>query len=163
MLQITRAETDAHFAAGRALLEEYATSLGIDLSFQNFDEERTNLAKQYGAPEGCLLLAFDENQITGCVALRRLDTCSCEMKRLYVKPPFRHLNIGKSLVEAILEEAKKLGYSRMRLDTLPSMTRAQRLYKSLGFQEIPPYRFNPVEGTIFMELHLPSDTQKQPE
>ena len=79
MLQIRRAETDAHFATGRALFEEYATSLGIDLSFQNFAEELTNLASQYGAPEGCLLLAFDENQITGCVALRRLDTCVSEM------------------------------------------------------------------------------------
>lgn len=154
MLKIIRAETDNHFEEARLLFEEYAVSLRIDLSFQDFDEELANLPDQYSLPNGCLLLAFHEDQIAGCVALRELGGGVCEMKRLYVKPQFRSLRIGGLLAERIIEEAKMLGYSRMRLDTLPSMMQAQSLYKSLGFQEIAPYRFNPVEGTIFMELRL---------
>jgi ribosomal protein S18 acetylase RimI-like enzyme len=154
MLQVIRAETDAHFAAARTLFEEYAASLGVDLCFQNFAAELTSLAQQYGAPGGCLLLALAQNQPVGCVALRRLEEQICEMKRLYVKPPFRHLKIGQTLVERILAEARTLGYERMQLDTLPAMTSAQKLYQALGFQEIAPYRFNPVAGTIFMELQL---------
>ena len=154
MLKIIRAETNDDFEQARLLCEEYAASLGIDLSFQHFDEELLNLPGQYSPSNGCLLLACYENQTAGCVALRRLDRGVCEMKRLYVKPQFRSLKIGMLLVEKIIEAARKLEYSRMRLDTLSSMVRAQALYKSLGFQEIVPYRFNPVEGTVFMELRL---------
>jgi ribosomal protein S18 acetylase RimI-like enzyme len=157
MTQILRAETDDHFAAARALFEEYAASLGVDLCFQNFAEELAHLAKQYGAPDGCLLLAFEGNQPMACVALRRLDDETCEMKRLYVQPQFRHLKIGRRLVETILAEARQLNYRRMRLDTLPAMTTAQRLYQSFGFREIAPYRFNPVAGTIYMELDLEAE------
>jgi len=156
MTLILRAVTDDHFVAARALFEEYAASLGVDLCFQNFDEELKTLARQYGTPDGCLLLASEADQAIGCVALRRLDADGCEMKRLYVKPPFRHLKIGKFLVATIIEEATRLGYSWVRLDTLPSMTTAQKLYSSFGFREIAPYCFNPIPGTIFMELQLPN-------
>jgi len=154
MLKILRAETDDDFEQARSLFEEYAASLGIDLGFQHFDEELSNLPAQYSLPNGVLLLAFSEDQTAGCVALRKLDRGVCEMKRLYVNPQFRSLKIGRLLAEKIVEEAQKLGYNRIRLDTLPSMTQAQSLYKSLGFREIVPYRFNPVEGAVFMELRL---------
>lgn len=154
MLKILRAETNDDFEQARSLFEEYAASLGIDLGFQHFDEELSNLPAQYSLPNGVLLLAFSKDRTAGCVALRKLDRGVCEMKRLYVKPQFRSLKIGRLLAEKIVEEARKLGYNRIRLDTLPSMTQAQSLYKSLGFREIAPYRFNPVEGTVFMELRL---------
>ena len=154
MPNIIRAETDDHFEEARSLFAEYAASLGIDLGFQHFDEELMDLTAQYSLPNGCLLLAFHGDETAGCVALRRLDGDVCEMKRLYTKPRFRSLKIGRLLVEKIIEEARRLGYGRMRLDTLPSMVRAQALYKSLGFGEIAPYRFNPVGGTVFMELRL---------
>lgn len=154
MLKILRAETDDDFEQARPLFEEYAASLGIDLGFQRFDEELSNLPAQYSLPNGALLLAFSEDRTAGCVALRKLEGSVCEMKRLYVKPLFRSLKIGRLLAEKIVEEAQKLGYNRIRLDTLPSMTQAQSLYESLSFREIVPYRFNPAEGAVFMELRL---------
>ena len=154
MLKIVRADSDDHFKQAHALFKEYAALLGIDLSFQRFDEELLNLATVYSLPNGSLLLAFYRNQTSGCVALRELENGICEMKRLYVKPEFRNLRIGDSLAREIIDEGRRLGYSRMRLDTLPSMVRAQALYKSLGFREIAPYRFNPVDGTLFMELAI---------
>ena len=162
MTQMIRATTDEHWQTARELFEEYAASLGVDLSFQNFDEELRTLARQYGAPEGCLLLACEDGQPMGCVALRRMDTRGCELKRLYVKPQFRHRKLGQLLVETMLEEAQKLRYSWVRLDTLPTMTAAQQLYRSVGFREIAPYRFNPIEGTIFMELDLPGEAESKP-
>lgn len=154
MLKIIRADSDDHFGKAHALFEEYAALLGIDLSFQRFDEELSNLATVYSPPNGSLLLAFYQDQTSGCVALRKLEEGICEMKRLYVKPQFRNLRIGNALAKGIIDEARRLGYNRMRLDTLPSMARAQALYKSLGFHEIAPYRFNPVDGTVFMELAI---------
>ena len=153
-LEIVPARTTQLLAQARALFKEYGAWIGIDLSFQNFEEELANLPAGYRPPEGCLLLALARGEAAGCVAVRKLKTGVCEMKRLYVKPQFRGMRIGKALAEAAIEEAKRLGYERMRLDTLPSMTRAQELYLSLGFQEIAPYRFNPVEGTVYMELKL---------
>jgi ribosomal protein S18 acetylase RimI-like enzyme len=154
MLRITPARSDNHLKLARSLFEEYAVSLGIDLGFQNFEEELATLPAGYVPPGGCLLLALYEGRPAGCVAMRRLDDEACEMKRLYVRPQFRNLGVGKSLAEAVIEAARRLGYRRMRLDTLPSMARAQALYKSLGFRETAPYCFNPVEGTVFMELEL---------
>ncbi len=154
MLKIVHVKADNHLEQARLLFEEYAISLGIDLSFQSFEEELANLPDGYTPPDGCLLLAICESQTAGCIALRKLDDDTCEMKRLYVLPQFRKLGIGKFLAEAVIEEARKFGYRRMRLDTLPSMKHAQVLYKSLGFEEIAPYRFNPIEGTVFMELKL---------
>jgi ribosomal protein S18 acetylase RimI-like enzyme len=136
----------------RELFTEYAASLGVDLSFQDFDRELATLASFYEQ----ILVASEDDRAAGCVALRRLDDTTCEMKRLYVRPGFRGRNLGRSLAENIIEEARRAGYARMRLDTLPTMTAAIPLYESLGFVEIAPYRFNPIEGTKFMEKPLSS-------
>ena len=129
----------------RALLREYAAELGVDLSFQGFDAE---LADPLGFYE-LVLLADD-----GCVALRRLDARTCEMKRLYVRPDRRGSGLGRRLAEAVIAEARTRGYARMLLDTLPTMTAARALYASLDFRETEPYRYNPVPGTSFLELEL---------
>jgi ribosomal protein S18 acetylase RimI-like enzyme len=134
----------------RELITEYATSLGVDLSFQDLDHELATLESFYEL----ILIARDDARPAGCVALRRIDDAICEMKRLYVRPAFRGLNLGRQLAVRIIDEARTRDYKRMRLDTLPSMTAAIPLYESLGFVEIAPYRFNPVEGTRFMELAL---------
>lgn len=157
MIKIIEVKDPQHIRHVRHLFKQYAASLNIDISFQNFEAELANLPAGYTPPDGQLLLAFYSERIAGCVALRRLDDEACEMKRFYVKPDFRGLKVGYMLARAIIEEAKSLGYERMRLDTLPSMGRARGLYQSLGFKEIDPYSYNPVEGTTFMELELNSD------
>lgn len=139
------------------MIEEYAAALGVDLCFQNFSEELTQLRQQYGPPDGCLLLAIHDGKATGCVALRNLEDGICEMKRLYVKPDQRSYGIGRKLSEAIVAEAHRMGYRKMRLDTLESMTKARELYRKLGFGEIPEYRYNPIPGTVYMELDLGSN------
>ena len=134
----------------RELILEYASSLGVDLSFQDLDHELRTLGDFYEL----VLIAHEGDHAAGCVAMRRLDDATCEMKRLYIRPEFRGRSLGRMLAERIIDEARQRGYARMRLDTLPTMTAAIPLYKSLGFVEIPPYRFNPIEGTKFMELML---------
>src|SRR5262249_44671101 len=148
------AQTDNDLQTARGLFEEYAASLDVSLDFQNFDEELATLPGDYAPPNGHLLLAVWQGQAVGCVALRQLSEGVCEMKRLYVKQPFQGLKIGRALAEAVIRQAREGGYSHMRLDTLPSMGRARAMYASLGFREITPYRYNPVEGTAFMELVL---------
>jgi ribosomal protein S18 acetylase RimI-like enzyme len=154
VLRILEIKTKGDLFEVRNLFEEYADSLGIDLDFQGFDEELAELPGEYGSPDGCLLLALWKGQVAGCVALRKFSPGICEMKRLYTKPQFRGLGIGRALCEEVIGWARRLGYERMRLDTLPSMEEAKGLYGSLGFREIEPYRFNPVEGASFMELTL---------
>jgi len=154
MLKIFPVEADKDLEIVKRLFIEYADSLGFDLSFQNFDEELANLPGDYAPPTGCLLLAKYKDQPAGCVALRKLSDSICEGKRLYVRPQFRGLKIGRKLVEAIIAEARRIGYSSIRGDTVPSMQIAQALYASLGFKEIEPYCRNPVEGAKFIELKL---------
>ena len=133
-------------AAVRSLFTEYAGSLGIDLSFQGFDRELEELPGKYSPSEGALLIAEHDGKPCGCIALRRIDGRTCEMKRLYVQPACRGLGIGRELVSRLVEEARAKGYSSMRLDTLPSMRSAIAMCRSFGFQEIAPYIYNPVEG-----------------
>jgi ribosomal protein S18 acetylase RimI-like enzyme len=130
----------------RGLFREYAGSLGVDLSFQGFEEEIAALPAGYDV----LLVAGED----GCVGVRSFDDGVCEMKRLYVRTSARGTGLGRALAEAAIEHARALGYRAMRLDTMPMMGSAQALYESLGFVEIPAYRHNPVAGTRFMELDL---------
>ncbi len=138
----------------RALFREYAQALGIDLSFQGFERELVVLPGEYASPAGALLLAEAGAEAIGCVGVRPLDADACELKRLFVRPGNRGAGAGRALAEAALAAARAAGYRRIRLDTLPSMGEAIPLYRDLGFREIEPYRFNPVEGTRFLELEL---------
>jgi putative acetyltransferase len=138
----------------RALLREYAASLPFELDFQDFDRELAGLPGAYAPPRGALLVARIDGRVAGCVALRPLTGDSCEMKRLFVLPSARGTGLGRSLATAIVSEARRLGYARMRLDTTPGMETAQALYEELGFTETEPYTHNPVAGTRFLELEL---------
>ena len=144
----------------RELFEEYGRSIGIDLSFQGFEEELASLPGKYAPPHGAVIIARTDVPC-GCVALRRIDTGTCEMKRLYVRPGSRGLRIGAELVTRIIAIAASRGYQAMRLDTLPSMASAVSLYRSFGFSEIDPYIFNPIPGALFMEKRL-QQTSPQP-
>ena len=134
----------------RELFLEYAQSLGVDLAFQDFERELATLPGDYDP----ILVAHWNSEVAGCVALHALDSGVCEMKRLYVRPAFRGHAIGRTLAERVMAVAREKGFVRMRLDTLPMMGEAQKLYRSLGFNEIPPYRFNPIQGSKFMEARL---------
>ncbi len=136
----------------RRLFVEYAHDLPFDLSFQNFEAELAGLPGRYAPPTGRLLLARCGDQHVGCVALRQIGDGVCEMKRLFVPPAYRGRGIGRALAQALIEEAQRIGYKRMRLDTV--LEPAKCLYKSLGFREIPPYQCVPIEGVVFMELEL---------
>jgi putative acetyltransferase len=154
-LQIFQAHSDDDIQKARALFEEYASGLGISLCFQNFDRELANLPGDYAPPDGRLLLAYQNEQLAGCIALRKLEPNVCEMKRLFLRPSFRGKGVGRVLVDSIIEQARTVGYARMRLDTLPGrMDRALALYRSIGFVEIEPYCENPVGGATFMEFDL---------
>jgi ribosomal protein S18 acetylase RimI-like enzyme len=154
MATIREAEGRDDVAAIRLLFEEYAQSLGVDLSFQGFGEELASLPGAYSPPGGRLLLAADQARAVGCVGVRPLADGLCEMKRLYVRPDARKRGVARQLAEAAIAFGKTANYRAMRLDTLPTMAAAQELYRQLGFREVAPYRYNPVPGTAFMELAL---------
>ena len=161
-MRIFHANSTQDVQRARTLFEEYASGIGISLCFQNFDQELANLPGDYAAPDGRLLLAEEDSELAGCIALRKLDDGVCEMKRLFLRPAYRGRGLGKILVESIIDEARKLGYTYMRLDTLPGrMDKAIALYRSIGFVEIEPYRENPVEGAKFMELELATNSHKE--
>ena len=153
-----RSEDDIQHA--RELFKEYEAWLQVDLCFQSFEKELAELPGKYAPPEGRLLLAVVNGSVAGCVALRKIGEGTCEIKRLYLRQEFRGLGLGRKLAEAIIGEAKEIGYERMRLDTLPpKMNDAIKLYRSLGFKEIEPYYDNPVPGAKFMELDLVSEAR----
>jgi ribosomal protein S18 acetylase RimI-like enzyme len=152
---ISQAESSSKIVQVRELFTEYAQSLGFSLCFQNFDSELAGLPGDYTPPEGRLLMATCGVEPAGCVALHRLGPGNCEMKRLYVRPQFRGTGLGKMLANAVISEARDIGYKKMRLDTVePKMKNAVALYRTLGFREIAPYRPNPIEGAMYMELEL---------
>jgi len=153
-MNIRQAITQEEIAVARALFEEYAAWLGVDLSFQGFATELAGLPGLYAPPRGRLLLAWADDNAAGCVALRPLDDSVCEMKRLFVRPAFRGRGVGRMLAEIVVNQARAIGYASMRLDTLPSMGAATALYQSLGFARIPAYYATPLQDTIFMELKL---------
>jgi putative acetyltransferase len=154
-LTITQAQAPAQIAQVRELFLEYAQSLGFSLCFQSFDQELAGLPGSYAPPGGRLLLMEYEGQPAGCVALHKLETGICEMKRLYVRPAFRGKGLGRVLAERIVNEARAIGYDRLRLDTVePVMKNAVALYRWLGFREIAPYCANPIAGALYMELEL---------
>ena len=153
-----RSEDDIQHA--RELFKEYEAWLQVDLCFQSFEKELAELPGKYAPPEGRLLLAVINGKVGGCVALRKIGEGTCEIKRLYLRQEFRGLGLGRKLAEAIVSEAKEIGYERMRLDTLPpKMNDAIKLYRSLGFKEIEPYYENPVPGAKFMELDMVSEAR----
>jgi len=154
-MKVIHATAASDIEQARELFKEYAAWLEIDLCFQNFDRELAGLPGDYAPPDGRLLLAQQNNQNTGCIALRKIGDGICEMKRLFVRPAFRGQGLGRSLIESVIREARTIGYTAMRLDTLPpKMNDAIALYRAFGFQEIAPYYENPVPGAKFMELSL---------
>jgi putative acetyltransferase len=153
-MEIRQAASKEELAHARALFEEYAAWLGVDLGFQGFKAELAGLPGLYGPPRGRLLLAMIEGQAAGCVAVRPLADKICEMKRLFVRPAFRRHGLGRKLAEKSVSEARAIGYSLMRLDTLPRIKEALRLYETMGFVPCPPYYDTPLAETIFLELKL---------
>jgi len=136
------------------LFNEYANSLNISLAFQNFSEELNIIDSMYGSPSGCLLLVYNKEQAIACAAYRKIGEAICELKRMYIKPSYRGLKVGQTLLEMLCSSAFDNGYSKMRLDTLDSMLPAIGLYKKNGFYEIPAYYHNPNEGVVYMEKCL---------
>ena len=153
-MEIVPVQSDIDVLAVRGLFVEYAANLGVDLCFQGFQEELDGLPGAYAPPDGRLLLVIDGDRAVGCVAIRKLGDGICEMKRLYVQPGHRGQGLGRRLAEAVIAEARAIGYRKMRLDSLTSLKEAAGLYQSLGFLEIPPYRYNPLPEAVFMELAL---------
>ncbi len=157
-ISLVTPDDDELLGIARGLVREYANSLGIDLEFQNFDAELAGLPGPYLPPHGHLMLAFVDGDLAGCGAFRRLADVdyanACEMKRLYVRPAFRRFGLGRLMAQALLDEARRAGYSVTLLDTLDDMEAARNLYTSLGFEGIPPYYFSPIAGSHYLKAVL---------
>lgn len=153
-VEIVRVQGGEQLDEIRKLFRAYSESLEIDLCFQNFEEELKDLPGKYAAPEGALFLARVDGESAGCIALRKSSEGIAEMKRLYVRDDYRGLHLGRKLVTLILEEASRMGYQAIRLDTLSTMKEAVGLYQSFGFYDIEPYIYNPIEDARYMELML---------
>jgi putative acetyltransferase len=152
---VRHAESADQIAVISELFQEYSQSLGFSLCFQSFEKELAGLPGDYSPPEGRLLLAAYDGAPAGCVALHMLNHEICEMKRLYVRPQFRGKGLGRTLAERIIADARQIGYKQLRLDTVePMMPTAVAMYRQLGFRDIAPYRENPIEGALYMELQL---------
>ena len=160
-MEIVTAHDKGYIPDVRAIFVEYQEWLGFDLCFQNFEEELEGLPGDYAPPDGRLYLATADSGVAGCIALRKNDEVVSEMKRLFVRPAFRGTGLGRRLAIKVIRAARDIGYARMRLDTLPAMSAAVALYESLGFVEIEPYRYNPIDGAKYMELDL--KTWKDPD
>ncbi|UCG11340.1 MAG: GNAT family N-acetyltransferase [Deltaproteobacteria bacterium] len=158
MIELKTAEDENRVVQARALFQEYAETRKGDPALVDFPEEIRNLPGGYAPPDGNIILAYSDGKLAGCVAVHKLDDDTCEMKRLYVSPVFRGKGIGRRLVVAVLEQARMIGYSRMRLDSIPAMREAQTLYETIGFYEIPDYRNNPNKGTKYYEMELRGDS-----
>ena len=155
MLTIVQAETEEQIASARELFLEYESSMGLDLCFQGFEAELAGLPGKYASPDGRLFLAYSDEKLAGCIALRKLEDGVCEMKRLFVRDGFRGKKVGVQLIERLIADARDIGYPKMRLDTDPAiMGKAVKLYESHGFRQIEPYYENPYDGVLFMELTL---------
>ncbi len=154
MAAIAEAKTKSQISSAEKLIREYAASLGIDLSFENFEQEMADFPRAYTRPGGRLLIAIEGGHAVGVVGVRRLSAKMCEMKRMYVRPGSRGRGIGRLLARRAIKAAQDAGYNRMRLDTLSRLKEAVSLYRSLGFEKIEPYRFNPHRGVLYMELNL---------
>jgi putative acetyltransferase len=158
LIELIHAGTPSELAAVAELFQEYADSLSVDLSFQGFAQELTELPGVYAAPRGCLLLALADGQVAGCCALRPIDEVdepnASEMKRLYVRPAFRRFGLGRMLVEATMDAGRRMGYAAILLDTLDDMEAARTLYEDLGFEEVPPYYHNPIAGAHYLRAWL---------
>jgi putative acetyltransferase len=154
MATIVQALRDQQLELIGALFREYEDGLGVDLRFQSFEEELADLPGKYAPPRGRLLLALDDEAPAGCVALRPITDDVCEMKRLFVRQPYRGRGLGRALATRIINEARAIGYRRMCLDTLRPLRAAMRLYESLGFKKRQPYYQNPLPDTVYWELDL---------
>ncbi len=152
--KIVVAKDAKDFSEGKEIILEYVEWLGMDLSFQNFDIEISNLQKMYSEPVGGLILASINNKTIGVAGIRKFDSNDCELKRMYVKPDFRNSGMGKQLLKYAIELAIKLNYKKIKLDTHDSMIAAIKLYLDYGFVEIPAYRYNPNESARYFELNL---------
>lgn len=153
-MRIENAESPELIGTVRELFVEYSESLGVDLCFQGFAEELAKLPGDYARPTGRLFVALEGDRGAGCGALRQIGDDACEMKRLYVRPADQGRGVGRELIDALMNSAREIDYARMRLDTLPSMTKAIAIYRTLGFKEIAPYRANPAPGALFLEYRL---------
>lgn len=138
----------------KLLFNEYTTMLGVNLAFQGYDEEIKNLPGKYALPYGRLYIAYYNNKAAGCIALRKFENDGCEMKRLFVRPEYRHLKIGKKLVDKIIEDARELKYKYMVLNTLSNLHEAVSLYRKSGFQEVEAYYENPLDNVLYFKLEL---------